>query len=148
MCGVFKRDGESGEESLFVRGDARKWIHRTCAGLTEKEFLEIGADDGMWACNRCSEVSALQSAIAGLTEKVCALEANVNNETNVHVLSQFEVRVAEVAVLQSTVASLTEMNEINVCAYSLLEAKVEVLEVALCHVNGDDLSNVIAECAV
>ena len=68
-------DGESGEESVLCEGKCNKWIHRACTGLSEEAFLDIGGEDSKWACNRCSEMTALQSTVASLVEKVRTLES-------------------------------------------------------------------------
>lgn len=77
-CGVCMeviQDGEPSEESLLCEGPCKKWVHRTCADISESEFLEMTTDDKQWFCSTCEKISTLQYTVSLLESKVLALES-------------------------------------------------------------------------
>ena len=75
ICMEVIQDGQPSEESLLCEGPCKKWVHRTCADISESEFLEITTDDMQWFCSTCEKISTLQCTVSLLESKVLALES-------------------------------------------------------------------------
>ena len=42
-----------GQDSVFCEGECQRWLHRTCAGLTNQAFDQIRSSDERFYCYQC-----------------------------------------------------------------------------------------------
>lgn len=70
-----------GEDSVFCEGTCQRWLHRTCAGLTDPAFDDLRNSDDRFYCYQCfvashtSEIKDLRNTIAELTKELSTLRS-------------------------------------------------------------------------
>ena len=80
-----RSDTSEGQDSVFCEGECQRWLHRTCAGLTDAAFDNIRRSDECFHCYQCfvtlhkSEIKALRDTVVTLTNSVESLTKELSN---------------------------------------------------------------------
>lgn len=83
VCEKIIKDQDSsnkGQDSILCEGDCQGWLHRTCAGISKKAFIEATASDQPFYCHYCrcnlqeEEISQLKITITDLRAELKALK--------------------------------------------------------------------------
>ena len=128
-CGVCMeviQDGEPSEESLLCEGPCKKWVHRTCADISESEFLEMTTDDKQWFCSTCEKISTLQYTVSLLESKVLALESVILTCRCYETSQKVETVQNDICSLSEQITSLRKGNTYTVSSTSCNSEQAKV----------------------
>ncbi len=76
---------QTGQDSIFCEGACSTWLHRGCAGLSKKRFLQLNQSDKSFLCTSCcllshsSEIKDLRDSINHLTQELLSLKSLVSS---------------------------------------------------------------------
>ena len=80
---VDRSDKSNGEDSIFCEGMCQRWLHHTCAGLTDPAFDLIRKSNDKFYCYQCfvithyQQVQELRDSIDLLSKEVSSLKSQL-----------------------------------------------------------------------
>ena len=83
-----RSDTSEGEDLVFCKGACQRWLHRTCAGLTDPAFDELRNSDQHFYCYQCfvafhkSEIKDLRNTVASLTKELSNPRSQLSREVS------------------------------------------------------------------
>lgn len=112
-----------GEDSIFCEGMCKKWVHRTCAGLTDPVFDMLHRSGMPFKCYHCqfvshlAEIETLRAQITNLSDELSHIKDRLNSSPPLSAVAPdpvFDVdmlrpRVAETAPAESATDETTRV---------------------------------------
>ena len=77
---------ENEDEALFCEGNCQQWVHRYCAGISEKHYKSLDASSPPFLCYACyveaqrKLVANFESTVATLTAEIAELRKVVSEQ--------------------------------------------------------------------
>ena len=103
---ITDQDGQrKGHDAVFCDGVCQEWLHRVCAGLPKKVFLEIKDSVEPSYCLNCTnrrqekEIAALNSKIGLLLSKLTELESSTSPSNSPAPEASNQLSYAQAALL-------------------------------------------------